>query len=239
MFEPQAISIGGFFFVPATWLALAILVYVAVRMSERLSPVRGEVARTVSDWLPTALLIYLLVYKFGPALLNPLAAVKNPTTLLFTTGSSASAVAALVVVCVWLGWKLWRSPHPWALLDVIAVAGLGVATGYNILFIDLGETTAVWWGWRGELYRYHPLHLYRVALLLPLLVWIVRQWRRFDRGTAFYWAALGGGIATVLVSFAAFSVAPPTLGLTNTQWLGIALAVLGWGVKVVRERTAT
>lgn len=234
MFEPQIISIGPVF-LPITLIVLVILIFGAAWLTERWSPERKDVRGTVSEWLSTALLIALLVYKFGPALLNLKQVFRQPATLLYSSGTDLSTALAIILAVGWLGWKLTKSSYPWEAADVIAVASLLTVVSYNVLFKDYGATMTGWWGWEGSDYRYHPLNLYRLIVLLPLLGWVLARWRKIDSGGLFAPITVSIGAAYTLSSFAAYQTSPLLFGLTLMQWAGILVALAGFTFLVVRD----
>lgn len=235
MFDPIIISIGPLF-LPLSLIVAVCSMFLSVWLAEKLSPEHKHVRRTVSDWLPTAMLIALLVYKFGPALFNLKEVWHNPAMLLYMSGTDTSVLLAALFAVGWLAWKTVHSPSPWAAADVMAVSGLLTFLVYNALFKDLGETTSVWWGWGNGDYRYHPLHVYRVVLLLPLLVWIFRNWKRLESGRVFGEVALWIGIVYTLTSFVDYRTGGLLLGLTIEQWIGVSLAITGWVFNMIRGR---
>lgn len=234
MFEPQIISIGPVF-LPITLIVLVVLIFAAAWLAERLSPERNDVKGTVSEWLPTVLLIALLVYKFGPALFSPKQMLQQPALLLYSSGTDLSTMFAVILSVGWLGWKLIQSAHPWEAADVTAVAGLLTVVIYNGLFKDYGATMTGWWGWAGDDYRYHPLNLYRLIVLLPLLVWVLAKWRKLDSGGLFAPIMISIGAVYTLSSFVANQTGRLILGLTMVQWAGILVALAGFTVLVVRD----
>lgn len=238
MFDPTILSIGPLF-LPITLIALVFLIFASVWLTEKWSPERGYVHRTVSEWLPVLLLIALLVYKFAPALFNLKQVWQNPSTLLYSSGTDKSLALAVLLAGSWLGWKIVKSSHAWATADVVAVAGLLTVICYNFLFKDLGDMTSGWWGWDGGDYRYHPLHLYRFVLLLPLFIWVLRKWKQLDSGSVFPAIAIWIGIVYTLTSFVDYETGRLFYGLTLAQWGSILLAVAGWIVKVVKDRKKT
>ncbi|WP_169835477.1 hypothetical protein [Novibacillus thermophilus] len=119
------------------------------------------------------------------------------------------------------------------MVDVLAVAGLLIIVGYNVIIRDLGETTSLWWGWDGGEYRYHPLNVYRLVMLVPFSIWLLRRWRQLTPGHVSGWVFISVGMAYTLSSFLDFSTNDLVAGLTTEQWLGLALIVAGWGLQLL------
>ncbi|AQS56940.1 hypothetical protein [Novibacillus thermophilus] len=235
MFDPIIISIGPLF-LPLPLIVAVCSLFFSVWLAEKLSPEHKHVRRTVSEWLPTAILIALLVYKFAPALFDLKEVWRNPAMLLYMSGTDTSVLLASFLTISWLTWKTVKSPSPWATADVIAVSALLTVFVYNVLIKDLGETTSVWWGWNSGEYRYHPLHVYRAVLLLPLLVWVFCKWKRLQSGRVFGLGALVTGIVYTLASFADYQTGRLVFGLATGQWIGVSLAIKGWIFSVIRDR---
>lgn len=237
MFDPQIISLGPVF-LPLSLIALVVILFASVWLAERLSPARELVKGTLSDWLPTALLVALLVYKFGPALLHLPQVFRSPALLLYSSGSGQSALCGALLAGGWMSWKVAGAANRWEAGDVIAVAGLFTLAAYNALFKDYGATVTEWWGWEGGEYRYHPLNIYRLLLLLPLLVWVLVRWRALKSGAIFGPAVLWIGIVHTLTTFVDHQTGALVLGLTPAQWAGIGLAACGWVFTVLGGRKA-
>lgn len=235
MFEPQIISLGPVY-LPLSWIALLLLTLTTVWLAERWSPARHRIKGTVSDWMPTVLLIVLLVYKFGPALFNLKQVLQNPAFLLYSSGTGLSLVLAILLAGSWLGWKVMRSAVPWETVDVLAIAALLTTVIYLSLFKDYGATTTAWWGWRGVDYHYHPLNVYRLGLLLPLLIWLLKSWKTLDSGLAFIRTALWSGIVFTVTTFFDDQVGRVVLGLVPVQWAGIILALIGLVFTIIKDR---
>ena len=143
MCDPVMINVGPLF-LPLHVVAIALFVFISVWLAERLSPESRFVRKTVIEWLPTAWLMALVVYKFSPALFNPGQVWRNPAMLLYLSGTDVSLLLAILLTACWLAWKTFHSPLPWATADVMAVSGLLSVIAYNVLFKDLGNTTTLW-----------------------------------------------------------------------------------------------
>lgn len=235
MFDPTIIQMGPLF-LPLILVVTAILLFTSVWIAERISPAKERVKRKVSEWLPTALLIGLVVYKFGPALLDLKHVLQHPAMLLYVSGNSISTVMAALIAGGWLAWKAVKHPHSWEVADTIAVAGLFTLFGYNVVFKDLGEATSMWWGWGETHYRYHPLNMYRLLLLLPLVIGVLRMWGRLDRGQVFSLVVLWIGAIYTFVSFFDYHPGSLYFGLTGKQWTAVLFALIGWGLRIYMEK---
>lgn len=235
MFEPQVVQMGPLM-LPVSWLAVGVLTFGSVKAAEWRTPFRKWSKGQISSWLPTFLLIYLLAFKFTPTLIYPGAVFKNPASLLYSSGSEWSRLFGVTLAAAWLVRRLFKSSYPWPLADVIAVSTLTTTVAYNLLFLDLGQTTERFWGWPGEMYRYHPLNLYRLALLTPVLVWVLWKWPRLKPGVLFSVVFVSIGIVYTGVSFVSYSSGALYAGLTIGQWTGIGSAIVGWCANVLREK---
>lgn len=235
MFDPVMINVGPLF-LPLHVVAIALFVFISVWLAERLSPESRLVRKTVIEWLPAAWLMALVVYKFSPALFNLGQVWQNPAMLLYLSGTDVSLLLAILLTACWLAWKTFHSPLPWAAADVMAVSGLLSVIAYNVLFKDLGNTTTLWQIWGNGHYVYHPLHVYRVILLLPLVVWIFRKWSRLENGRVFSLTSLWIGTVYIVTSFADFHTGSLKFFLTKEQWAGVILALAGFTVKVYQDQ---
>lgn len=232
MLDPQLLQIGPLM-LPLTWLVLAVLGFASVYVAERLSPMRWHIKGVVSGELPTAIILYLLVYKFAPVLWHLPDVFSDPIAVLLTPGTPLSMMMAIILSFAWLTWAVVRSPYALSVADVIAFTDLLTVFSYNVIFKDLGQTTFGWWGWRGEEYRYHPLHIYRLVLLAPLLVWGLLKWRKLASGYLFSWIAMWSGVVYTVVSFVDYHTGATFIGLTVVQWISIVVALAGWGTIIL------
>lgn len=121
-----------------------------------------------------------------------------------------------------------------AFMDCVAIAGaVGQALGRVGCFLvgdDYGKPTDVPWGMafpKGApptLEHVHPTQLYEIAWLLPVaaLLWVRRHRSPFLFGE---YLALNG-LGRLVIEH--WRINPPlALGLTQPQWIGIALLVIG------------
>lgn len=190
-----------------------------------------------SDVTGKAMLLYLIIYKFSPALFSPKSILIDPRAILFFSGDIKSVLLAAAVTGVYL-WFLLRDRkiNGSALIEVLTLHALLVFAGYNLLFRDYGIATSMPWGIRIQDggYHYHPLHFYRLIILVCLyLYW---RWRRKkSESSAFYpFLFIFGVMSLLLVTYLDY---PPAMNLffSFEQTIYIAFAILGWLSMILKQ----
>lgn len=225
---PEVLQAGPLM-IRTSWLLLALAAiagYLLIRW--KLNKV-GDKGRELPDLIGNAILIILLTWKLSPAIFNPSVLWTNPASLLFVNGSGMGLWLGLGLALVYLeAARRKRGIDRPFLLDTMAYwAGL-IAVVYYLFIWQYGKATEWPWGIAVGYsnYRYHPVNLYIVLILLPSYIWMWRKGGRLGSGKLFSHFLTFYGIALLAGSF--FRVSDPLwAGLTAEQLLATGMALAG------------
>jgi hypothetical protein len=186
----------------------------------------GETA----DVLANVLLTTAVFWRFGWIFYDPGVIRESPRALLLMSGSAREAWTGLLLGAVYAAIACRRRGIPWGLrLDAVVLAGLCYVAIQSALTVEYGRITSMPWGLQpvdGGL-RYHPVHLYRAALLGAAVYGLMR--RDWPPGSGRY--AAGGVLAYGLAGLAASFFdreAPLALLLTYDQIMAVLAVLLGY-----------
>lgn len=227
MIEEQPVQLGPFL-LPITTLAFAGLVWISSKAADRLLP--GSGTASWSELFGGSLLLYLILYEISPLFTDPVHSLRQPTSILYMSGSPKGAIIAAGITAVYLAVVFRRSRVSLRRgLDAAALIALFTGIGYSIIFHKGGKVTDVPWGiFIGEGVRVHPIHVYRLLLLLAILFLWWRNRNRWRPGETFTWTALTGGIGLLILSYFDWEPLTVWLNLSWSQWAFIVIAVAGW-----------
>ncbi len=184
----------------------------------------------LSDLVLQAILVYFVVFKLTPLFFSFNSIVENPHSLLFLTGTSKGALIAGLVTALYL---LILTKRKQIALQPLLGAGAVVTVlsyaGYQFVFRDLGEVTAMPWGLKVEegSYQYHPLNYYRFLFLVLLVFFWWRKNKNWNKGEGFQFLFVFGGLGLLFISCLDYK-SPYIDGLTFEQWIYALAATLGW-----------
>jgi hypothetical protein len=184
----------------------------------------------VSEILGNLFFIVVIFWRFGWIIFDPSVIREAPQTLLVMSGSTREVWIGLIVGSVYAANASRRRGIPrrvW--LDAGVLAGLCYAAIQSALDVEYGRVTSMPWGLRPAIdgFRYHPVHLYRAALLAAAIFWLLRRpWRpgfgHYAAGGVLYY-----GVAVLAVSF--FDREAPLLFmLTYDQIIAVTAILIGY-----------
>lgn len=232
----------GSFLLPIKWLAGWLLIAAGGQVATiRERNIGKEKVKWVEPFVQAALLGFI-VWRWSPLLWDPISVVKTPQSLLFMSGSEKGRWLAGAVVVGFLGWFAHKSGAGFSrLLDAAAITALVAGAGYSLLFVRLGEITALPWGISPEGYQliYHPIHFYRAAFLAAVGVWWWKARGRLREGESFARMATATGVGLLVISYFDYYSGTGLLGLSGEQWIFAGLALAGWvaGLWIGREKS--
>lgn len=221
----------GPFLLPIKWLA----VWVGIAAGGKVATMREKVPvenkiNWVEPFVQAALLWYIL-WRWSPVLWDPLSVVNNPLSLLYMSGSEKGWWLAWISTAGFLLWVARKSGAGfYRLLDATAVTALVAGAGISLLFVRLGNPTTLPWGVSPEGVQqiYHPIHLYRGALLIAIGVWLWRRREKLWEGESFVRIATGAGVGLLIISYFDYYPVTGLWGLSGEQWAFAALSCMGW-----------
>jgi hypothetical protein len=177
----------------------------------------------------SALMIVALTWKFSPFIFNPSLLWENPQTILFLTGSSLHMWIGIAAALGYIYFQMKKSNIPFfVMLNVLPIGYLVLLIVYNFLKRDYGNPTILPWGISlGDAgYKYHPINVYQVIVLLPAFMWLWKKSSNIDQRIIFSHFLSLYGAGQMMVSF----FKPQTeygLGLSLEQMIYLGLLIVG------------
>lgn len=242
MIEPQPLQVGPFL-LPLPWLVALLGIWIGAKVAERWVPSLAGKDGKWKERIVQSAVLFLLAWKWGPLLLDPVSLIQNPLSLLYSSGSTKGVWIAATVT----GAYLWRSVRKEgiplsSLLDAAAVTGLIAGIVYSLIFLRWGKVTHLPWGIQteGGEQSYHPVHFYRALWLAGVFAGWWNRRSRCRPGETFAWIATASGIGLLFISYTDYFPTTSVLGLSRSQWLFALLAIAGWfgGIALSRSRSS-
>lgn len=198
---------------------------------------RGWDASAAQDIVLAAMIGGVVGSKLYWALAQGGELLANPLGTLFSRGGFTfygGLIGGILAVSLWLKW------HKYPMREAVDACALAVPVGYMLgrvgCFLvgdDYGYPTDVPWGVAfpegspPTVVPVHPTQIYEILLTLPifgLMMW--QRTRGLPAGFLFSELLVLAGLERLFVEF--YRVNPEfALGLTDAQWVSIALIVLG------------
>ncbi|MDA1665284.1 prolipoprotein diacylglyceryl transferase [Bacillus cereus] len=132
------------------------------------------------DAVTNAFLIIVFVWKFAPAILNPVWAFGAPVQAILAIGSMQHIVVGCVIASVYIVWKSKKEQFSLRILLDALPFGLCVSIiFYFLLHHEVGAKTTLPWGM--NIYEskllYHPIFVYEIILALCImgLLWMKNE----------------------------------------------------------------
>ncbi|TKH19353.1 diacylglyceryl transferase [Bacillus wiedmannii] len=132
------------------------------------------------DAVTNAFLIIVFVWKFAPAILNPVWAFGSPLQALLAIGSMKHIIAGCVIASAYIVWKSKKEQFSLRiLLDALPI-GLCMSIIFYFLFHHkIGVQTTLPWGMKiyESKFLYHPIFAYEIILALCIigLLWMKNE----------------------------------------------------------------
>lgn len=155
------------------------------------------------DAVTNAFLIIVFVWKFAPAILNPVWAFGAPVQAILAIGSMQHIVVGCVIASVYIVWKSKKEQFSLRILLDVLPFGLCVCTiFYFLLHHEVGAPTTLPWGMK--IYEskllYHPIFVYEIILALCImgLLWMKNE--RLGNGKNISVFLIIEGFAQIIIS---------------------------------------
>jgi hypothetical protein len=155
------------------------------------------------DAVTNAFLIIVFVWKFTPAILNPVWAFRSPLQALLAVGSMQHIIAGCVITSVYIVWKSKKEQFSLRILLDALPYGLCMSIIFYFLFHQkLGVQTTLPWGMKiyESKFLYHPIFVYEIILALCVigLLWMKNE--RLGNGKNISGFLIFEGIAHIIIS---------------------------------------
>ncbi|PFD85432.1 diacylglyceryl transferase [Bacillus thuringiensis] len=181
------------------------------------------------DAVTNAFLIIVFVWKFAPAFLNPVWAIRSPLQALLAIGSMKHIVVGCIIASVYIVWKSKKRAFSLRiLLDALPIALCMSIIFYFLFHQKIGVQTTLPWGVKiyESKFLYHPIFIYEIILALCIvgLLWMKNE--RLGNGKNISVFLIIEGFAHIIISL----VSEQNLvlfGLSMQQILSFCVLSLG------------
>ena len=213
---------------PAAWIVAAAGVLIAVFLTEKMARNFGWDKEKWMDIAITALLVFVLTYKFGDGLLNFKQIIRQPETLLWSSGSPASMILGIGFALIAFIYKIVKGKYPY--VDIVQLYWVFTAISlfiYHLFIMDYGKTTQIALGVKlsdHSQYLYHPINWYQAALFgISIILYF---WSSKHKRVNIFPFYLLIGIGALLISILDMNI-HVYFGLTLNQIFYLVLGSIG------------
>lgn len=181
------------------------------------------------DAVTNAFIIIVFVWKFAPAILNPVWAFKSPLQALLAIGSMQHIVVGCVIASVYIVWKSKKEQFSLRILLDVLPCGLCVCNiFYFLLHHEVGVQTTLPWGMNiyESKFLYHPIFVYEIILNLCImgLLWMKNE--RLGNGKNISIFLIVEGFAQIIISLVSEQNSVQ-FGLSAQQIMSFCIISLG------------
>ncbi|MBO8173244.1 MAG: hypothetical protein H0Z33_15310 [Bacillaceae bacterium] len=227
---PDILSLGPFM-IRASWLALIIGGLAGlVLFKYRAKAVVPEQADTLENILSNSMILFVVVWKFSPALTSPSLLWTQPSALLFMSPGSLHVWLGLVTGLLFFAFRIYRSRISWKqVLDLTSYFWSTILLIYFMLIPEPGLASQLPWAfhYKGSQATFHPVHIYLALTALIILINLYRRRDPIGDGKAAGESLFVLGVGGLITSF--FQAATDTtLGLTGFQWFSLGMLVISY-----------
>ncbi|MCU5375790.1 prolipoprotein diacylglyceryl transferase [Bacillus cereus] len=155
------------------------------------------------DTVTNAFLIIVFIWKFAPAILNPVWAFKSPLQALLAIGSMKHIIAGCVIAGAYIVWKSKKEQFSLRiLLDALPIALCMSIVFYFLFHQKVGVQTTLPWGVKiyESKFLYHPIFAYEVILALCILGLLWMKNERLGNGKNISVFLIVEGFAHIIIS---------------------------------------
>ncbi|AVP44082.1 diacylglyceryl transferase [Bacillus cereus] len=181
------------------------------------------------DAVTNAFLIIVFVWKFAPAILNPVWAFGSPVQAILAIGSMQHIVVGCLIASVYIVWKSKKEQFSLRILLDVLPFGLGMSIiFYFLLHYEVGAQTTLPWGMK--IYEskllYHPIFVYEISLALCImgLLWMKNE--RLGNGKNISVFLIIEGFAHIIISLVSEQNSV-LFGLSAEQIMSFCIISLG------------
>ncbi|OIB00595.1 hypothetical protein AK95_25820 [Paenibacillus sp. LC231] len=228
----------GPFVIRIDWLIIAVSGFAGFIAMQWLCKRYGNRAQSILDPVANALLWILIIWKFSPLVSTPSLLSNHPFLWLTMPGTMMGWWIGLIVGSIYLYRAWYRLQVSWWLIGDLFTFGGGVTyVTYSMLAWQYGSLTTLPWGIsiHNPEFHYHPINIYRLIILLPMLVWIWKNAGHIGSGKWLTTALKFPVMGLMIVSL--FDSKPKWLiPLSFEQMVYLILMLLGIGLSLRNAR---
>lgn len=155
------------------------------------------------DAVTNAFLIIVFVWKFAPAILNPVWAFRSPVQALVAVGSMQHIMVGCILASVYIVWKSKKDQFSLLILFDALPFGLCMSIIFYFLFHrEVGAQTTLPWGMKiyESKFLYHPIFIYEIIFALCIISWLWLKNERLGNGKNISAFFIFEGIAHIMIS---------------------------------------
>ena len=155
------------------------------------------------DVVTNAFLIIVFVWKFAPAILNPVWAIRSPLQALLAVGSVKHIVVGCIIASVYIVWKSKKGQFSLrTLLDALPIALCMSIIFYFLFHQKVGVQTTLPWGMKiyESKFLYHPIFAYEIILALCIMCLLWMKNERLGNGKNISVFLIVEGFAHIIIS---------------------------------------
>ncbi|HHK5614216.1 TPA: prolipoprotein diacylglyceryl transferase family protein [Bacillus paranthracis] len=181
------------------------------------------------DAVTNAFLIIVFVWKFAPAILNPVWAIRSPLQALLAIGSTKHIVVGCIIASVYIVWKSKKGQFSLrTLLDALPIALCMSIIFYFLFHQKVGVQTTLPWGVKvyESNFLYHPIFVYEIILALCIVGLLWRKNERLGNGKNISVFLIIEGFAHIIISLVSEQNSV-LFGLSMQQILSFCVMSLG------------
>ena len=181
------------------------------------------------DAVTNGFLIIVFVWKFAPAILNPVWAFGSPLQALLAVGSMQHIIAGCVIASIYIVWKSKKGQFSLRILLDALPFGLCMSIIFYFLFNHkIGVQTTLPWGVKiyESKFLYHPIFVYEIILALCIigLLWMKNE--RLGNGKNISVFLIIEGVAHIIISLVSEQNSVQ-FGLSAQQIMSFCIISLG------------
>jgi len=207
---------------PIRWLVLFLGLFIGTLVSERMARKKGWEKDKWSDFVLTAFLITIIVYKFGWILFEIKEVIQSPQMIIWTPGTSLSLWLGVIFAVLFSIYHIKRNQLSWAnVLHFSWLTAMVALFLYFLLIKDYGKTS-------------NFVNQYR-AIGLGILFVVYLRW--FQNLTHFRLMLLFMGLGFGLLVLSILDINTDLiLGMSQNQWIDLLLGLIGVvGISIKKE----
>ncbi|MDJ1476943.1 prolipoprotein diacylglyceryl transferase [Bacillus sp. LS15-K4] len=181
------------------------------------------------DAVTNAFFIIVFIWKFAPAILNPVWAIRSPLQALLAVGSVQHIVVGCIIASLYIVWRSKKEQFSLRILLDTLPYGLCMSLIFYFLFHqEVGVQTTLPWGMKiyESKFLYHPIFAYEIifALCIMGLLWMKDE--RLGNGKNISVFLIVEGFAHIIISLVSEQNSV-LFGLSVQQILSFCVMSLG------------
>ncbi|PEA08509.1 prolipoprotein diacylglyceryl transferase family protein [Bacillus cereus] len=156
------------------------------------------------DAVTNGFLIIVFIWKFAPAILNPVWAFGSPLQALLAVGSMQHIIVGCVIASIYIVWKSKKEQFSLRILLDVLPFGISMSIIFYFLFHQkLGVQTTLPWGMKiyESKFLYHPIFVYEIILAFCVISWLWMKNEELGIGKNISVFLIFEGLAHIVISF--------------------------------------